>query len=256
MGFKSEQIHASSTETEKEWVQRIINLIVSMDSRITCDTDADEQYADSTSSGRATFDIDIGGHYILRLKRRNTNNNTTSGYIFSIVVDDVEYYISSSTLRFWYSSTTANSTVANGYFKVSTFIADDFIFMWFGVHHDTSIAAVFPSAYSTSFITDEDDETYANGYDNSNNITSKSYYKCSDGGSGYTLSKCLNYIDQVGTISYLANMYVPIYSNGNPSKFAQGLIASSTRTLGDYLIFDGKNYFAVGTNILAEIAAS
>lgn len=256
MGFVSTMIQTATNETEVEYVQRIIDTICAIDSRITCNTTAAAQYADSTSASTATFDIDIDNRYKLRLKRKNTNNNSTTGFICSIVVDGSEYAVSGTNLRWWYSNSTANTVTGPGYFKVSAFIDTDSIFVWIGIHHDTPISAVFPTTYSTATITDLDDGTYAAGLSGSNLITDAGYYKCDDGSTGYLLTKVLNFIDEAGTISYLQNMNAPIYSNGNPAKFGKGLIASSTRTLGESLFFDGKSYFAVGTNILIENAAS
>jgi hypothetical protein len=256
MGFVSSMIQTASGETEVEYAQRIIDTICALDSRITCNTTAAAQYADSTSASTATFDIDIDNRYIFRLKRKNTNNNATTGFLCSIVVDGSEYAVSATNLRWWYTNSTANTVIGTGYFKVSAFLDDNNIFIWIGMHHDTPISAVFPTNYSTATITDLDDNAYAAGLNNSNLIADASYYKCDDGSTGYQLTKVLNFIDQAGTISYLQNMNAPIYSNGNPAKFAKGLIASSTRTLGESLFFDGKSYFAVGTNVLIENPAS
>lgn len=256
MGFKSEQIQASNTETEKEFMQRIINLICAVDTtRISCSTTAEAQYSDSTAT--ATFDINIDNNYSLRIKRGAVNSSGTNNFWFSIIVDGVEYCKSSAAIRLWSSGTSGSGTgaVGGGYVKVSCYVDNDFIFIWFGTKHNGPVTETFPTQYCTAFVTDEDDECYASGLYNSTDIASQQYYKCSDAGAGYYLIKPLDYVDQAGTISYLANMYVPISSNGNPSKFARGLIASSTRTLGESLFFDGKSYFAIGTNILTEIVS-
>lgn len=265
MIFKSEMIKsmAYSGETEVEYVQRIINLITSMDSRITCNTTAAAQYADTSAT--ATIDFNINNSYILRFKRAQANSTGTQYWWISIIIDGVEYYKGPSTgttgMRFWTSSSTANSTIGSGAFKITTCADDDFLFVWIGMNYDTSSSQfndIFQKNYCMAFITDEDDEVYATALNrqNSTDLASGEFYRCSNGSAGFSLTKPLDYIDQVGTISYLMNMYTPIANNGAPAKYAQGLIACSTRSLGDSLTFDGKNYFAVGTNILAEITAS
>lgn len=263
MIFKSEIIKSmsGSGETEVEYVQRIINLITSMDSRITCNTTAAAQYADTSAT--ATIDFNINNSYVLRLKRAAVNSTTTTYWWFSIIIDGVEYYKVSGNngLRFWTSASTANSTIGSGAFKITTCADNDFLFVWIGMNYDTGSSQfndIFQKNYCTAFITDEDDEVYATALNkqNSTDLASGEFYKCSNGSAGFSLIKPLNYIDQVGTISYLMNMYTPIANSGAPAKYAQGLMACSTRSLGDSLTFDGKNYFAVGTNILAEITAS
>ena len=255
MGFVSSMIQASSNETEIEFMQRVIDFICSFDSRITCNTTAAAQYADLTSASTATFNIDINSEYKIRLTRKSSNDKQSYGFTYSIIVNGAEYVIYSNA-RWWYANAYPTSKVQNGYFKMSAFIDNDHIFMWFGNHHDTAIVATFPTNYSSALITDDDDDTYAAGLSGSNLITDASFYRCDDATTGYVMPKVLNFIDQAGTISYLQNMNAPIYSNGNPAKFAKGLVASSTRTLGESLFFDGKSYFAVGTNILIENAAS
>lgn len=265
MIFKSEIIKSltGNGETEVEYIQRIINLITSMDSRITCNTTAAAQYADTSAT--ATIDFNINNSYILRFKRAAVNSTTTQYWWITIVIDGTEYYKGPSTgntgLRFWGSASTANSVINGGAFKVTTCADDDFLFVWIGMNYDYNSSQfndIFQKNYCTAFITDEDDNVYATALNrgNSTDLASGEFYKCSNGTAGFYLTKPLNYIDQVGTISYLINMYTPIANSGAPAKYAQGLIACSTRSLGDSLTFDGKNYFAVGTNILAEITAS
>ena len=252
MGYVSTMIQASSTETEVQFVQRIVDMFTGLDSRITCNTTAAAQYVDNDA--KATFDFDINNQYKLRMKRSAINSSQNTQWNFSIVIDDLEYVISNNS-RLWQNNSTKNTTVGNGYDKVTAFIDEKFIFIWFGANYGEPVTSLFPTMYGTALITDGTNY-YATGVKGTNDIASGAFYKCDDGSSGFALTKVLNFIDQAGTISYLQNMNAPIYANGAPAKFAEGLIASSTRTLGESLFFDGKSYFAVGTNILAENSAS
>lgn len=248
MAFITAQIHAGATETELEYIQRIIDTITGIDSRITCNTTAAAQYADT--SGTATFDFDIDGKYTIRFKRANTNSSQTYSYKFSIIVDSVEYAISSN-IRVFYSNSTSSTVVRDGWFKVSAYITDNTIFLWFGAHHDTEIADICPSNYSSSLITDGDNVNYANGVASSNDIASASFYKTDDGTSGFSLPKLLAYTDALGMISIIKNGN-PIKNSGGFVSFAKDLIPSSTRTVGEQVVFDGHTYFAVGTNLLIK----
>ena len=252
MAFITEQIHAGASETELEYAQRIIDTITGIDDRITCNTTAEAQYADTSAT--ATFDFDIDGKYKIRFKRANTNSNQTNSYKFSIIVDSVEYAVSSN-IRVYYSSSTASTAVVNGWFKISAYATDNTLFLWFGAHHDTAISDICPSMYASALITDGDNVNYANGIASSNDIASASFYKTDDGTSGFSLPKLLAYTDALGMISIIKNGN-PVKSAGGFVSFAKDLIPSSTRTVGDQVVFDGHTYFAVGTNLLIkEVAA-
>ena len=259
MGYVSTILQGGANETEIEYMQRVVDTLCALDSRITCNTTAAAQYADLTTDYTATFDIDIDGEYQLRLKRSKTNGHTSGiqGYFFSIIVDGNEYCKSTAAPRMWSNQTTPTQTVGTGYyFKIAAFIDTEHIFIWMGGATNTSNIAFFPVGYCTGMLIDGDGKYYASGVHNSNLITEQSFYKCENASAGFMMPKVLNYIDEPGTISYLQNLYAPLYSNGSPAKFATGLIASSTRTLGESLFFDGKNYLAIGTNILIENSTS
>lgn len=259
MGFTSTILQGGANETEIEYVQRIIDTLCALDSRITCNTTAAAQYADLTTASTATFDIDIDGEYQFRLKRSRTNGDTTGvqGLFCSIIVDSNEYCRGNNFPRMWANQTKPTDAVGTGYYlKIAAFIDTEHIFIWMGGATNISNIAFFPVGYCTGMIIDDNDKYYASGVYNSNLITEQSFYKCEDASAGFMMPKVLNYIDAPGTISYLQNLDAPLYSNGSPARFATGLIASSTRTLGESLFFDGKNYLAIGTNILIENPAS
>lgn len=250
MGFISNQIHAAATETQTQWVQRIIDTITAIDPRITCDTTAAAQYADDSNT--ATFDFNINDEYILRFTRGAVNSSNTNGFIISMIVNNTEYPVLSNT-RMWYTSGKADTAVTNGYFKVSAFLSQNNIFIWFGFHHDQEISDILPTKFGISLIADENNIYYCNFVTASNDIAPAGLYKCSDGTTGYSLVKCLNYAENVGNISLIENYKNPIASTGAFATFAKDLIACSTIAIGSSITIDGKNYFAVSTNIIAPV---
>lgn len=253
MAFNSYQIHAGSTDTEIEWVQRIIDTICGIDSRVTCNTTAAAQYADLTSAARATFDIDINGKYKLRLKRSATNNTQTSQYIFSIIVNESEYSISSA-IRMWTTNTAGTGTVSNGYFKVSALVTDNDIIMWFGAAYGSEISDIFPKNYASGYISGASDAAYCFGVYNSNDIIAQALYK-TDGLTGFSLVKPLNFTEAAGNIAIINNCFNPIASSGAFADFTKDLISCSTLTIGSSVIIDGEAYLAIGTNLLIKEAA-
>lgn len=254
MAFITREIQASSTNTEIQFVQRIIDLITGIDPRITCNTTAAQQYADLTSASRATFDIDIDGKFQIRLKRSATNNTQTAQYIYSIIVNGNEYKISNAA-RWWTTNTIGTGTVSNGFFRVSAFITENVIFLWFGSNYGTNVS-IFPTSnpYSVGLIKDDNNNSFCNGVWNSTNIEDTPFYKCSDGTANYLLVKPLNYTEGAGTIAYIDKN--PISSDGAFSSFAKDILACSTVALGASVALpNGKNYFAIGTNIMCEITS-
>ena len=195
MGFYSDQIHAGATETEIEFVQRIIDMITGIDPRITCNTTAAAQYLDTTAT--ATFDFDIDGKYILRMKRAAVNSQQVSTYKFSTIIDDVEYNVSGA-IRMWTTNSTGSTVVGNGYDKVSAYVTDNDIFIWFGAKYNSEVTDIFPNNYLTGFVTDDNDNAYCYGYYNSNDVQAQSFYK-TDGTAGFSLVKVLNYAEEAGT---------------------------------------------------------
>ena len=250
MGFSTTQIQAAAGETEQSFVQRVIDMIVGIDSRITCNTTAAAQYADTSAT--ATFDYDIDGKYIFRMTRGAVNSSQAGGYYFSIIVDGVEY-TSSAYVRMWTKNSTASTDVQNGYDRISAYATDNDLFLWFGAYYNQEVE-IIPSHYISGFVTDGDNEAYCYGNKNSNDIQDQSFYKI-DGTTGYSLPKLLSYTDVPGMISIVKNGN-PIKNSGGFVSFAKDLIPSSTRTVGDSVVFDGKTYFAVGTNLLVKEGAA
>lgn len=249
MGFISDQIHAAITETQLDYMQRIVDTITSIDPRITCNTTAAAQYADDTNT--ATFDFSIDDKYIIRIKRRNVNSNNDSSFFISMIVNNIEYNISSA-IRMFYTSGKASTAVTNGWFKIAAYVSDNDIFIWFGAHHDTAISDILPTTYSTLLITDMNDVNYCGSVAGSNDVTAVGLYKCSDGTTGYALVKCLNYTESAGNISYIENN--PISSTGAFASYAKDIKACTTIGAGTSIVLlTGEKCFAVGTNALVLI---
>lgn len=247
--FISTQIHASDVETQEQYMQRVIDTICGIDSRITCNTTASAQYADS--SAHATFDFNIDDEYVLRFYRRNVNSSNDASFFISTIINGVEYDRSSN-VRMFYTAGTAQTQVVNGYLKVSAFLTDEDIFLWIGAHHDQPIQDLLPSSYATCMVCDKNDNYYAKGIPANNSPLSYSLYKCDDGTANYNIVKCLNYAEAPGIISYIRE--APISGNGQLFANAKNLITCTTVPIGSTLAFpSGTNYFAVEANVIIDI---
>lgn len=247
--FVTTQIHASDTETQEQYMQRVVDTICGIDSRITCNTTASAQYADSTA--HASFDFNINNKYVLRLYRRNVNSSNDSSFFISVIINGIEYERSSN-IRMFYTAGTATTLVLNGYLKVSAFLTDEDVFLWIGAHHDQPIQDLLPSSYSTCLVCDKNNNFYAKGLPANINPLSYALYKCDDGTANYSVVKCLTYSEAPGLISYIRE--APISGNGQLFANAKNLITCTTVPIGSTLAFPtGVNYFAVDPNVIIDI---
>lgn len=252
MAFKTYLLNPAADMTEVAYLQLIIDTITGLDSRITCNTTAVAQYADTSAT--ATFDFDINGKYIIRMKRAAVNSTSTRQFKISVIINEAEYNISSA-INIWLTNTTATGAgVGGGYFRITAWLSEGAMLFWFGGHYNQEVP-VFPTSnfgrYVTALIYDENNVAIAGGLYNYDDISAIGYYKCDDGTAGYSLAKPLNYTDGIDKISYIENN--PISTSGLFSSFAKDLIASSTIALGTSIVIDGKTYFAVATNLLVLV---
>lgn len=253
MALKTVLLNPAADLSEDAYLQNIIDTIVGLDSRITCDTTAAAQYSDSSAT--ATFDFDIDGKYQIRFKRSAANNVNKRTYKISVIIDGSEYNISDEITMWLTNTTSTGSGVGGGYFRVTAWLSDNAMIFWFGGHYNIE-PSIFPQPtnvgrYITALILDDNNIAIAGGLKSSDDILSISYYKCSDGSAGFSLVKPLNYTEEVGKISYISNN--PISTGGAFSSFAKDLISSSTVTLGSSIVIDGKTYLAVATNLLVLV---
>ena len=255
MGFNSIEVVGSNTLTEIEYLQNIIDAIVSIDPRITCNTTSAAQFADLTSASTATFTFDVDGKYQFVITRGKNNASTNATYKFNIVVNGTDY-VASTSIRFFSGNLAPTAPVGvNSHFKVSAYTTDHEVLLWFGADGNGSAIPKIPSSYSTILICDSENDYYCGAVDSSNDVVGSTLYKCDDETAGFHIAKILNYAESAGNISIVKNVFNPI-SKPSGISFTKDLYGCSTIGIGSSIVADGETYFAVGTNLLVKEAAA
>ena len=251
MGFNSIEVVGSNTLTEIEYLQNIIDAIVAIDPRITCDTTSAEQFADLTSASTATFTFDVDSKYQFVIKRGSNNGATNATYIFKIVVNGTDY-VTTTGIRFFSGNLSPTAPVGvNSHFKVSAYTTNHEVLLWFGADGYGADIPKIPSNFSTILICDSDNVYYCGAVGSSNNIVEVSLYKCDDETTGFQIAKILNYAESAGNISIVKNVFNPI-SKPSGISLTKDLYGCSTIEIGSSIVADGDTYFAVGTNLLCK----
>lgn len=255
MGFNSIEVVGSNTLTEIEYLQNIIDAIVSLDPRITCDTTSAEQFADLTSASTATFTFDVDGKYQFVITRGKDNGTTNATYAFKIVVNGTDY-VTTTGIRFFSGNLAPTASVGtNSHFKVSAYATNHEVLLWFGADSYGSAIPKIPSNFSTILICDSDNIYYCGAVGSSNNIVGASLYKCDDETTGFQIAKLLDYAENTGDISIVKNVFNPIIKPSGIS-LTKDLYGCSTIAIGSAIVADGDTYFAVGTNLLIKEVAT
>lgn len=225
----------NSSQTEKDFISDIVSYIISIDSRITCDTTVDIQFSDPTNT--PTFNFDIFGKYKFRLARRSVLSTSDSFYNLSIVINGVELNKMQSQI--------INSNRAERFITV---IGENYFFLFYGNGAPNSITM----NWSTGLVV-TDNDSFAGGV-STTNILSAIFYDTQTNTTAY-LPKLINFKAPVGELIFselqpiatgigtgiLIDYIKDIYSCSNVVQFS---------SLG---LDTGKNYFAVDTNIMVEI---
>lgn len=251
MGFNSIEVVGSNTLTEIEYLQNIIDAIVSIDPRITCATTSAAQFADLTSASTATFTFDIDGKYQIVLTRGKNNSLTNATYSFNIVVNGTDY-VTTTGIRFFSGNLSPTASVGtNSHFKVSAYTTNHEVLLWFGADGYGSAIPKIPSNFSTILICDSDNVYYCGAVGSSNDIVGSTLYKCDDETTGFQIAKLLNYAESAGNISIVKNVFNPI-SKPSGISLTKDLYGCSTIEIGSSIVADGDTYFAIGTNLLCK----
>ena len=251
MGFNSIEVVGSNTLTEIEYLQNIIDAIVSLDPRITCGTTSAEQFADLTSASTATFTFDVDSKYQIVMTRDKNNSATNAKYKFNIVVDGADYAASAG-ITFFPGNIAPTAPVGeNSHFKVSAYTTNHEVILWFGANGFGPVSSTIPDSYSSMLICDSENDYYCGGVGSSNNIVGATLYKCDDATTGFQIAKILNYAESAGNISIVKNVFNPI-SKPSGISLTKDLYGCSTIAIGSAIVADGDTYFAVGSNLLCK----
>lgn len=249
---------------EKEFYRAIKTYILSLNSRITCDSDPDEEFDISTKGGSyiPTLNFSIDGVHVFKIYRPDVLNNPVHGINVSMdavngIPDNACY------INFRYDGYHENwdrvaySTAFDRGLIISHIQNGSLVYLSFACWNETQGNR---NAYNMSLLHIKSDNSVLlssikqqSGY-NKNvclDLSARTLYRTSDLASGTFLSR-FSYACPPGTIDYIKSS---IYQNNNEKVFENRAIYDSTTVaVGDTVSLKDGAYAAVGTHQLIKVS--
>ncbi len=255
-------IHNSGVE--KEFYRSIKTYILSLNSRITCNSDPDEEFDISTKGGSyvPTLNFSINGTHIFKIYRPDVLNNPVHGINVSMdavngIPDNACY------INFRYDGYHENwdRVAYNAAFDRGLIISHiqngSLIYLSFACWNETQANR---NTYNMSVLHMVSDNSVLlssvkqqSGYNKTVclNLSNRTLYRASDLASGTFLSR-FSYACPPGTIDYIKSC---IYQNSNEKVFENRAIYDSTTVaVGDTVSLKDGAYAAVGTHQLVKVS--
>lgn len=251
----------SSNDVEKEFFKAVKSYLLSLDDRITCAEDPDDEfdYATKGNDHIATLNFKISGVQIFKLcrtaaLRNNSDQELPAKFDFAvnaaegIPVVDTALKVAPGVYDI------AQSVVANRQIKISHIINDNFIFLSFyaGINGNTFGNVMYCKSGSDVFIGPKNgidvDYTRAKTF----NMSDYTLYDLAAPAYNGTFLSRFSYRAPAGTIDYIKSS---IYQNANEKVFENKSIYDCTNvTSGDTVSLKDGAYIAVGTNQLVKVS--
>lgn len=227
--------------TEIEFLQAFINAITAADSRITCATDIEAQFADPSNT--PSFTLSVGGIYTITFTRDDILSNTSYEYIVTsstdsgnigILFSGSSYYYDVKEIRTWKFAVMANSDGV--YLKLAAYnaILSSPNKKWLSIKNN-AISACAVGAGTTSIMTSDFVSTGGQIYRGINRLPYA--YNAAD----------LTSVEVIKSKVFVEN------STTNRA-FETGKIIDSTTVTADQIIsINSTKYYALDSNTLMEI---
>ena len=229
--------------TEKDFIKAFANELTSADSRITCETDIDAEFANEDSSHIITIIFDVSNCYKIKLIRAVAINRATYQYNIQTVINNVD---KSSAVLFFSSVSKTVTDIATRTFNFMLISNDNAIAILFGGYNRT-----LPNTYDYNLISyhEQDFNITACG---TNTIASKSEFIRTDenhqGETYKTTNRLLYSRDE--NVEIIESK--PLMQNNNAVYDMKSVYDCSNVTSGSILIIDSNKYFAVDSNTLIK----
>lgn len=231
--------------TEKDFIKAFANELSSADSRITCETDIDAEFANEDSSHIITIIFDVNNCYKIKLIRAVAINRSTYQYNIQTVINNVD---KSSTDLFFSSAMKFVADIATRTFNFMLISNDNTVVMLFSDHNQS-----LPNAYKYNLMSYHEQNFNIVAYSNSiNTIASKSEFIRTDEnhkGETYKITNRLLY-SRDEDVEIIESK--PFLQNSSAVYDMKNVYDCSNVTAGSILIIDSNKYFAVDSNTLIK----
>ena len=230
--------------TEKDFIKAFANELTSADSRITCETDIDAEFANEDSSHIITIIFDVNNCCKIKLIRAVAINRVTYQYNIQTVVNNVD----KSSANLFFSATTKTVTdIATRTFNFMLISNDNAIAILFGGYNRT-----LPNTYDYNLISyhEQDFNIIACG---TNTIASKSEFIRTDENHKGEIYKTTNRLLYSRDENVEIIESKPLVQNNIVVHDMKSVYDCSNVLAGNILIIDSNKYFAIDSNTLIKI---
>ena len=232
--------------TEKDFIKAFANELTSADSRITCETDIDAEFANEDSSHIITIIFDVSNCYKIKLIRAVAINRATYQYNIQTVVNNVD---KSSANLYFLGTTKPVTDIATRTFNFMLISNDSTVVMLFGDYNK-----VLPATNNSSLMSyHEQDFNIVSYSNNSTAIASKSEFIRTDEnhqGETYKITNRLLY-SRDEDVEIIESK--PLVQNNIAVHDMKSVYDCSNVLAGNILSFEDNRYFSIDTNTLIKI---
>ena len=230
--------------TEKDFIKAFANELTSADSRITCETDIDAEFANEDSSHIITVIFDVNNCYKIKLIRAVAINRATSQYNIQTVINNVD---KSSAGLLFLGATKFVTDIATRTFNFMLISNDNAIAILFGGYNRT-----LPNTYDYNLMSYHEQDFNVTAY-STNTIASKSEFIRTDenhqGETYKTTNRLLYSRDE--NVEIIESK--PLMQNNNAVYDMKNVYDCSNVLAGSILSFGDNRYFSIDTNTLIKI---
>ena len=232
--------------TEKDFIKAFANELTSADSRITCETDIDAEFANEDSSHIITIIFDVSNCYKIKLIRAVAINRATYQYNIQTVVNNVD---KSSAGLFFSSAMKFVTDIATRTFNFMLISNDNTVVMLFSDHNQS-----LPNAYKYNLMSYHEQDFNVIAYRNSiNTIASKSEFIRTDENHKGEIYKTTNRLLYSRDENVEIIESKPLVQNNIVVHDMKSVYDCSNVLAGNILIIDSNKYFAIDSNTLIKI---
>ena len=230
--------------TEKDFIKAFANELTSADSRITCETDIDAEFANEDSSHYITIIFDVNNCYKIKLIRNTIIGGNTYQYNIQTVINNVDKL----NANLYYSSVSkAVTDIATRTFNFMLISNDNTVVMLFGDYNQS-----LPNVYKYNLMSYHEQDFNVIAY-NLNSIASKAEYIRTDEnhqGETYKITNRLLY-SRDEDVEIIESK--PLVQNNIAVHDMKSVYDCSNVLAGNILIIDNNRFFAIDSNTLIKI---
>ena len=232
--------------TEKDFIKAFANELTSADSRITCETDIDAEFANEDSSHIITIIFDVSNCYKIKLIRAVAINKATYQYNIQTVVNNVD---KSSAGLYFLGTTKPVTDIATRTFNFMLISNDSTVVMLFGDYNQS-----LPNVYKYNLMSYHEQDFNVIAYSNSiNTIASKSEFIRTDEnhqGETYKITNRLLY-SRDEDVEIIESK--PLVQTNIAVHDMKNVYDCSNVTANNILLIDNNRFFAIDSNTLIKI---